>query len=432
MKKRMSTVKRVGLGLLVLGLIVPVLVLVSAFVAEPGSDQPAVRVANAADAVKTGEYLARAGNCMACHTAQGGARFAGGRAMPTPFGTVYTTNVTPDSDTGIGKWTADDFWGALHNGKAKDGHFLYPAFPYPSYTKVTRADSDALFAYFRTIPSVRQGNRENELRFPYNFRILIAFWRAAYFKPGEFEEDPRQTSAWNRGAYLVQGLGHCAACHAPRSTWGGTDLTANLSGGTIPVLNWYAPPLVSDGAARAQDWPVNDIADLLKTGVSNRGVVFGPMSEVVGSSLQHLSHDDIGAIAVYLKSAPVAAAMRAVPALPASSKKVLELGGKLYSEHCASCHQADGRGVERVYPALASNVSLSAGPGLNSIRIVLNGGFPPSTAGNPRPYGMPPFGPSMNDDEIAAVVSYIRTSWGNHGGIVSPVDVAKSSGVPAP
>lgn len=429
---RMSTIKRIALVLLVLGLLAPPLVVVSELVAEPGKNQRAVPAASAADAVRTGEYLARAGNCIACHTTQGGARFAGGRAMPTPFGTIYTTNLTQDKETGIGSWNADDFWRALHNGKAKDGRFLYPAFPYPSYTKVTRADSDALFAYFQTIPPVRQQNRENELRFPYNVRILLAFWRAVYFQPGEFKEDARQSSDWNRGAYLVQGLGHCAACHSPRTTWGGTDLSANLSGGTIPELNWYAPPLMSDDASGLADWPVNDIAELLETGVSARGAVFGPMSDVVSSSLQHLSHKDIGAIATYLKSAPAAApALTAVSALPANSDEVLKLGANLYREHCASCHQADGRGVDRIYPPLAGNVSLAAGPALNSIRMVLNGGFPPSTAGNPRPYGMPPFGPTMNDDEIAAVVSYIRTGWGNHGRMVSPVDVAKSRGVPA-
>jgi mono/diheme cytochrome c family protein len=178
---------------------------------DPGADQPAVVIAETAAQVEKGRYLAQVGNCMACHTVRGGKEYAGGRAIETPFGAIYAPNVTPDVATGIGRWTADDFWRALHNGKSKDGSFLYPAFPYPNYTKMVRADSDALYAYFRTIAPVSQENREHGLAFPYNQRPLLAFWRALYFTPGEFRPEPNQTAEWNRGAYLVQGLGHCAA-----------------------------------------------------------------------------------------------------------------------------------------------------------------------------------------------------------------------------
>lgn len=195
------TMKRAVLIALALLLLVPLLVIAYQMQRDPSSSYPSVPPADAALQVQHGEYLARAGNCMACHTVRGGRQYAGGRAIATPFGDIYASNLTPDTDTGIGGWTSDDFWRALHDGKSKDGSFLYPAFPYPNYTNVTRADSDALFAYLRTIPAVAQKNREHALKFPYNQRLLLAFWRALYFEPGVFEADGKQSLEWNRGAY---------------------------------------------------------------------------------------------------------------------------------------------------------------------------------------------------------------------------------------
>ena len=424
--------KRIFIAVLALAILVPIAVIGIQVASDPGSDRPSVPPANPAEQIKQGAYLAVAGNCMGCHTTRGGNEYAGGRVIATQFGNIYSTNITPDAETGIGTWTVDDFWRALHNGKSKDGQFLYPAFPYPNYTKVTRADSDAMFAYFKTIPPVRQTNKEHDLQFPYNQRILLAFWRTLYFTPGEFQAPKTESEQWIRGAYLVQGLGHCAACHTSRNAWGGTLTGRDLEGGMIPMQNWYASSLTSDSEAGLATWNEKDIADLLKTGVSQRGAVFGPMAEVVSNSLQHLSQSDIDAMAVYLKSIPKADSKPAPDVARTSNDAATTLsqGGKLYERLCVECHQADGRGLPPDYPPLAGNHSLSAQSAVNPIRMVLNGGYPPSTAGNPRPYGMPPFGSTLNDDEVAAVVSYIRSSWGNSGRAVSPIEVSRLRGAP--
>ncbi|MCC6071981.1 c-type cytochrome [Massilia sp. GCM10020059] len=402
-------------------------------VRDPGADEAAVAVADAGAQLEKGKYLARAGNCMACHTARGGEEYAGGRAINTPFGAIYAPNVTPDQATGIGSWTADDFWRALHNGKSKDGSFLYPAFPYPNYTKMVRADSDALYAYFRTIRPVRQANREHTLAFPYNQRVLLAFWRALYFTPGEFQPQANQTAEWNRGAYLVQGLGHCSACHASRSALGGSLAREGLGGGLMPDAGWYAPALTPDPVNGLGEWQVADIASLLKTGVSQRGAAVGPMAEVVSTSLQHVADSDVAAMAIYLKTLPKTAnaAVSGAAGGAGDPAAVLRLGAKLYEQNCASCHGADGKGAPPAYPSLAGNRALALGNPTNPIRIVLNGGYPPGTAGNPRPYGMPPFGAALSDSDIAAVVSYIRAGWRNDGQLVSPLDVSRLRGAPA-
>ena len=383
--------------------------------------------------IALGRYLALAGNCAGCHTARGGAPYAGGRAVKTPFGNVYASNLTSDPATGLGAWTAADFWRALHHGKSRDGKRLYPAFPYPNYTRVTRDDADALFAYLRTLAPVNQPNREHDLRFPYNQRWLLAGWRALYFKPGVYQAASGQDAEWNRGAYLVQGLGHCNACHTGRDVLGGSNLKADLAGGMIPMLNWYAPSLTSDVEAGLGNWEVAHIVELLKVGVGARGSVYGPMAEVVYNSLQHLNDADVRAMAVYLKSLPQthAAADAGGPAVaPRELQSVMALGSELYERHCADCHGAEGEGRPPEYPPLAGNRSLTMRPAVNSIRMVLNGGFPPGTAGNPRPYGMPPFRPTLNDDEVAAVVSYIRNSWGNRAGLVSPLEVDRFRSAP--
>ncbi|MET0964561.1 MAG: cytochrome c [Noviherbaspirillum sp.] len=424
--------KRLLLAAMAAVLLVPALIIGADHLREPGSGQQSVPVANAGEQAARGAYLARAGNCMSCHTARGGEAYAGGRPIATPFGNIYTSNLTPDAETGLGKWSQDDFWRAIHNGKSRDGSFLYPAFPYPNYTRVTRADADAMYAYFRTLAPVRQPNREHELRFPYNQRMLLPLWRALYFNPGEYQPEASKSAQWNRGAYLVQGLGHCSACHTSRNALGGSIAEHALGGGMIPMQNWYASALTSDAGAGLGEWDVADISALLKTGASQRGAVFGPMAEVVGASLQHLSGADIASMAVYLKSVPGSQARAAArPAQAAGdAEAILRQGAVLYEKQCASCHGADGRGAPAAYPPLAGNRSLALPAATNAIRMVLNGGYPPSTEGNPRPYGMPPFGPVLSDHEVAAVVSYIRTSWGNQGAPVSSVDVARLRGAP--
>lgn len=381
--------------------------------------------------VEAGRYLVRAGDCLPCHTAYGGKPYAGGRAIPTPYGTLYTPNITPDPDTGIGKWSFDDFWRALHEGKSRDGSLLYPAFPYTNYTLVTREDAEAMYAYLRTLSPVSRQNRPHEMRFPYDKRPLLAGWRALYFKEGTFTPDPAQSPEWNRGAYLVEGLGHCNACHAARSALGGVRQD-DVGGGLIPMLNWYAPSLTSNKETGLGDWEVKEVVQLLKTGVSARGVVFGPMAEVVRNSLQHLTEADLAAMTVYLKSRRTADHDEdtGVRVTPQQQAQMLAQGARIYKDRCAECHQPRGEGVPGIYPPLASNQAILMRNPVNAIRIVLNGGVPPSTQGNPRPYGMPPFGYALSDGDVAAVVTYIRGAWGNQAGPVSHVEVASGRGVP--
>lgn len=393
---------------------------------NPDLDQASVAIANAAGQLAQGAYLARIGNCMSCHTARGGKAYAGGRAIPTPFGNIYTSNLTSDMKTGIGSWTNGDFWRAMHNGQSKDGSLLYPAFPYTNFTRVTRADSDALFAYLQTLPAISQKNIEPELRFPYDRRVLLYVWRALYFRPGLYANDDTQTVAWNRGAYLTRGLGHCSACHSPRDSLGGIGLKAELGGGMIPMLNWYAPPLNGDPATGLGNWQVEHLAALLKTGISPRRSVSGPMAEVVASSLQYMTNDDVSAMASYLKSLPQHFAAPVAPeegVREEDKKTMIAAGAKLYKDQCASCHRTAGTGVPSIYPALAANPAITSPLAANAIRMVLHGGYAPGTAGNPRPYGMPPFGQSMTDEEVAAVVTYIRNAWGNQGNAVSSIEV---------
>ncbi|WP_028080482.1 c-type cytochrome [Solimonas soli] len=380
--------------------------------------------AGRADPLERGRQLVALGDCRACHTARGGAAYAGGRAIATPFGTFYAPNITPDEETGIGRWSADDFWRAIHDGRSRDGKPLYPTFPYTNFTKLSRGDADAMFAYLRTQPPVHQASRAHELKFPYNHRLLLVGWRLLFFRPGVYQGDATRDAQWNRGAYLVQGLGHCSACHEARNALGAIQSRDNPSGGL--VLNWYAPALASRAEAGVQDWREDDIVALLASGVSPRGSAMGPMAEVVYESLQHADAADLRAMAVYLKSlrdsgAPSAAGFQSVP------RKAVEAmrrdGEKLYAEHCAQCHGDQGQGRAPAAPPLAGNRAVLMTSAVNPIRIVLFGGYTPSTAGHPRPFGMPPFSPTLSDEQIAAVLTYVRTSWGNAARPVAGVEV---------
>jgi len=371
-----------------------------------------------------GEYLARAGDCVACHTTPNGRQFAGGRAMATPFGNLYVPNITPDDETGIGQWTADDFYTMMHTGVSRNGALLYPAMPFASYTKVTREDSDAIYAYLMSVPPIRQRNRPHELRFPFNKRELLVGWRALYFREGEYVPDAGKSAQWNRGAYLVEGLGHCAMCHTAINALGGSSEAQAFEGGMIPNQNWYAPSLTSNREAGLGHWSEKDIVDLLQVGVSNRSTVYGPMAEVVYNSLQYLSDEDVAAMAVYLKTLPKGDA-EAPPTSQARlvSPDVMELGRKVYSEQCPVCHGVEGKGQPPQFPPLAGNQSITMMSPVNSIRMVLNGGYAPGTKKNPRPYGMPPFAHILNDEQVAALVTYIRVAWENSGTPVAPAQV---------
>jgi mono/diheme cytochrome c family protein len=380
----------------------------------------------AAGILERGRYLAQAGDCIACHTIPGDKIFSGNRPMPTPFGTLYSPNITPDPATGIGKWTADEFYQMMHTGRSRNGALLYPAMPFASYTKVTRADCDAIFAYLRSVPPVRRPSRPHELRFPYNNRALLIGWRTLYFQEGQYQPDKSKSVEWNRGAYLVQGLGHCSMCHTPINALGGSSAASAFEGGLIPMQNWYAPSLTSNREAGLGGWQIQDIMDLLQTGVSMRGTVFGPMAEVTYNSLQYMSDADVRAMAVYLKSLPVTEAPDAgaenAP-LRADVNQMYSEGKRVYAAQCASCHREDGRGKPPHYPPLAANQSINMTSSVNPIRMVLNGGYPPGTRKNPMPYGMPPFAQALSDADIAAAVTYIRTAWGNRGGPVTEREV---------
>jgi mono/diheme cytochrome c family protein len=379
------------------------------------------------DTVARGAYLVRAGNCMTCHTDRGGAEFAGGRPILTPFGTVYASNITPHKATGIGDWSAAHFWRALHNGRGKDGRLLYPAFPYPNYTLITRADADAMYHYLRGIPPVDKANKTHQLRWPYGTQTALAIWRALYFSPARHEENSAQSAEWNRGAYLVRGLGHCNACHSPRNALGASSDMMDLSGGLIPMQNWYAPSLASPAEAGVGDWDLADIERLLRTGATARATVVGPMAEVVLRSTQHLSASDLRATAVFLKALPQRPGEAQEPPAPVSSR-VAERGAKLYENHCAQCHGQQGEGVAGAYPALAGNRAVTMTVSANLVQMVLNGGFAPATAGNPRPFGMPPYATFLSDADVAAVLSYIRSAWGNRAAPVSELAVSRQRG----
>jgi len=375
--------------------------------------------------VARGAYLARVGNCMLCHTERGGTPYAGGRGIDTPFGTVYSSNITPDAATGIGNWSAGYFRRALQEGRSRDGRLLYPAFPYPHMTLVTAADADALFDYLRSLPPANKPNRGHRLRWPYSTQAALAVWRALYFRPEKFEEDATHTPEWNRGAYLVRGLAHCGACHTARNALGGSSDLTDLSGGLIPMQNWYAPSLSSATEAGTADWPLAEIEQLLSTGIAPRATTSGPMAEVVLNSLQYLEPGDIRAMAVYLKSLPPTPSDTDPLEVRSPADQVLYQGSKIYKDRCAECHGDRGQGVPNAYPALTHNRQVTLPVTANLVQVVLHGGFPPATRGNPRPYGMPPFAMQLSDADVAAVLSYVRASWGNRASPVSELEVAQ-------
>ena len=387
-----------------------------------GDDASGAPLTAATDAatLARGAYVARAGNCQHCHTAGGAAAYSGGRSIPTPFGTLYSRNLTRDAASGLGGWTPAQFRRALHQGRSRDGRLLYPACPYDAFTRVSDEDADALFAYLQSLPSAAQPNRPHALAFPFGTQAALAVWRVLHFRPGRFEPAHGQTAEWNRGAYLVQGLGHCAGCHAERNVMGATREPEALRGGLIPLQNWFAPALGGDAM------PVEQQVELLKVGRSGGAATLGPMAEVVLHSTQHLSRTDLEAMAVHLRSLPPPG-FSTPPAAPLPAP-VREQGARLYETHCRSCHGAEGRGVGGFFAPLADNPAVTLDPPVNVVQVLLGGAFAPSTAGNPRPFGMPPFANALSDEDIAAVASYIRNAWGNQAPAVRPQDVNRWRG----
>jgi mono/diheme cytochrome c family protein len=354
--------------------------------------------------VERGEYLARAGDCISCHTAQGGAAYAGGLRMDTPFGALVAPNITPDIDTGIGAWSADEFYRAMHEGINKRGQDLYPAMPYTFFTKVTREDCNAIYAYLRTIKPVRNAVDINQLRWPFDIRSTMATWRALYFTAGTFKAEPLQTAAWNRGAYLIEGLGHCSACHSPRNALGAIEKNKAFTGATVD--GWFALNLTENLNTGLGEWQPAQIVAYLKAGAAKaQSTALGPMAEVVHNSLSHLTDADLGAMAVYLKSLPPNSALR-TPYGEADPTK--ERGAALYTDHCSGCHQAKGGGIPGVFPPLASNDAVIAPDPADVLKVVLEGIPARNTY-----IAMPSFAGQLTDREIADIANYVRTRWGN-------------------
>ena len=368
-----------------------------------------------------GKTLVEAGGCASCHTADPAKPFAGGKRIDTPFGAIYTPNLTPDRDTGIGAWADADFTRALRYGIAPDGSNYYPAFPYPYFTKMTKDDTLAIRAYLGTLAPVTNRNKPPELRWPFGHRSLMRLWNAMYFTPGLFEPDQTQSAAWNRGGYLVTGLGHCGACHTPKNYFGADKAAQALSGNEVG--GWYAPRL--DGVARTglKSWSAEDITEYLQSGRNAKSHAGGPMAEVIVNSTAKMSDADVRAIAEYLKGLPPSRRETIVtPAVEAEMKA----GQAVYAKLCIACHEADGSGAPRIYPPLPGNALLQSVNPASTLRIILDGAHTMTTPRAPNTGEMPGYAKQLSDAEIAAVTNYIRNSWGNAAPLVTPSQVAKA------
>lgn len=384
-------------------------------------------LSNAETQVEKGKYLAQAGNCVSCHTRPGGEPFAGGLSFKTPFGVVYSTNITPDVETGIGNWSDGDLVRAMHEGVSAEGRNLYPVFPYPSYTKVSEEDVRAIYAYLKTTKPVSYTPPENELDFPYNQRWLMPLWNTLFFDEGRYEEDPELSAEANRGAYLVQGLGHCGSCHTPRNGFGALENDKALSGGSYldaveegKVRPWSAVNL-TPGPGGIEKWSSDDIAAYLKKGYNAHAATFGPMNEVILNSTQYLSEADAKAIGVYLKTLPP---MGATPIEYEMDEDTRFEGQIIYDTRCGTCHLPTGLGSEDTgTPLVGSTVVLSADPA-SLINSILYGAHAPRELGIPEEWAsMKAFGNLLDDEQIAILATFIRNSWGNKASPVTEEQV---------
>lgn len=359
--------------------------------------------------IAKGKALATVGDCVACHTAPNGQPFAGGLALQTPFGAIMTPNITPDNATGIGSWTADDFARAMHEGKRPGGTRLYPAFPYTFYTKVTRADTDAIFTYLRSLEPVSNSVNRNSLPFPFNIRLSMAVWNGMYFTPGEFKPDPAKSEEYNRGAYLVEGLGHCGACHSPLNALGASKTDRYLQGGSVD--HWTAPNITNDMQAGLGKWSVDEVVQYLKIGQARGVIASGPMKDVVENSTAKMPDADLKAMAVYLKER--GAAGSPAPSPVSATDDRMKVGEAIFVDTCMACHTSKGEGIAHVFPKLAGATVVTQEDPSSLIHVVITGGQAAATASHPTAPTMPSFGYRLSDEQIASVVTYVRNSWGN-------------------
>jgi mono/diheme cytochrome c family protein len=381
-----------------------------------------------------GEYMARASDCVACHSIPGGKAFGGGLKMGTPPGAIYSTNITPDSETGIGTYSLADFERAVRQGIAKDGRHLYPAMPYPSYSKLTDADMAALYGFFmKQVRPVHQANLKSEIPALLSFRWPLAIWNLFFAPSGSYLAKPDHDAAWNRGAYLVQGPGHCGACHTPRGIGiqekALDDSSPNfLAGAELDA--WYAPSLRGDVRIGLGIWSNKDIVEFLKYGHNRFSTAVGSMTDVVNNSTPYLSDSDLNAIAVYLKSLPARSpqqpfAYNDATTAALGSGQTSQTGATAYISTCADCHGLDGKGFGPYMPALAGNpIVLDDNPS-SLINLMLNGSNPLVVEGTPDAYRMPQFRLQLSDQDIADVVTFIRNGWGNQALAVTAAQVAK-------
>ena len=367
--------------------------------------------------LRRGQYLVAAGDCLSCHLREGGEPFAGGLGLNTPFGAIYTSNITPDRQTGIGAWTGDQFYRAMHDGKGAHGENLYPAFPYPWFRRASRADDDAIFAYLMTVPAVSYTPPQNNLPFPFNIRGSVGAWNLLFLDSHDFQSDPGRSAEWNRGAYLVKGLGHCGACHTPKNSFGADKSKQEFHGGKLD--NWVAPDLTGNSRMGLGDWSVEDIVEFLATGRNPRAAAGGAMAEVITYSTSLLNDADRHAIAVYLKSQPASAAITA--STPDSG--AMRRGAEIYSDACSSCHLENGVGQPRVFPPLGKDAMLQQSDPTGLEHVILGGTRIGISASRPSPLSMPSFAWKLSDQEIADVSTFIRNSWGNRAAQVSASDV---------
>jgi mono/diheme cytochrome c family protein len=362
------------------------------------------------DRIERGRYLAVLGDCAGCHTAPGGAPFAGGLALQTPFGTLVAPNITPDPDTGIGNMTNDDFLATMHEGRGHNGKRLYPAMPYPAYTKMTDDDVLAMRAYFATIAPVKNHVVSNQLPFPLNIRLAMAFWNGLNFTSGRYQPNPQKSAAWNRGAYIVEGPAHCGTCHTPKTLLGGDKNNVALTGATLQ--GWFAPDITNDTRKGIGGWSTDDLVQYLKTGTNKWTLASGPMAEAVSHSTSQMNDEDILAIATYLKDSGEGVAS-AKPAAVAASTSVMRAGAAIYKDSCAACHRDSGEGDVHLFPRLAGSALVQSDDPTTLARVVLHGTRAVATAGAPTGPAMPAFDWRLDDAQVAAVLTYIRNNWGN-------------------
>jgi mono/diheme cytochrome c family protein len=373
------------------------------------------------DQISRGRYLATLGDCAACHTVPGGKPYAGGRPLVTPFGTMLASNLTPDRETGIGAWTDDQFVAALRDGSTPRGH-LYPAMPYANYTKMTRDDELAIRSYLATLEPVYNRVITDQLPFPFNIRASMAIWNRLFFAPGSYKPIAGKSAEWNRGAYLVEGLGHCGMCHTQKNFLGGDRADRALQGGELQ--GWFSPNVTGDTRVGVGGWSANDIIEYLQTGHNKISAATGPMAEVITNSTSKLAREDLAAIAVYLKDTGPQTGTRPVPA--ATGDPAMRAGEALYVDHCAACHTPSGVGIPGLFPAFMGNPSVQSLDPTTLLRVVLQGAQSVATDSAPTGASMPSFGWKLSDDQIAAVLTYVRNRWGNSAAPVSSSDVRKA------